>query len=85
MTFCLSLAVGPRLNTDAAKRFVRNALWEAEEQQREGGEPQGKEKALNNTESGGASTSDADSSRKRKLDTSEETISISDSTKRTCL
>ena len=41
----LILSVGPRLNTSAAKRFVRNALWEAEEQGREGGgaQTQGKD------------------------------------------
>ena len=36
----LNSAVEPRINTDAAKRFVRNALWEAEEQQQPGGEEQ---------------------------------------------
>ena len=44
MTLSVLPAVGVRINTDAAKRFVRNALWEAEqeaEQQQQKGPTEG--------------------------------------------
>lgn len=79
---CLVL-VGPRLNTAAAKRFVRNALWEAEEQER----GQGETSQLQTSEKEQPSEKPDDSdtkggSRKRKLDVEE---TCSDDTKRTRL
>lgn len=59
----LFLIAGVRLNTDAAKRFVRNALWEAEEQQGGAGEDCGKDRTTDDPDN-----SQASGSRKRKLD-----------------
>ena len=62
------------MNTSAAKRFVRNALWEAEEQGREGGgaQSQGKDPPTEGPDGGSVS----DGKRKRRLseeDTATET------------
>lgn len=75
----LFLAAAPRLNTAAAKRFVRSALWESEEQQGEGGEARGKGQPTEEVNSGSCS-----GCRKRKLDNEEEPNS-DNNTKRTHL
>ena len=40
MIVCFVLAAGARINTDAAKRFIRSALWEAEQEAGEQQQPE---------------------------------------------
>ena len=64
--YCVSLAVEPRINTEAAKRFVRNALWEAEEHEKAAGQTPGREQMVD-SQNGGES-----SSRKRKTNSDQD-------------
>ena len=74
MRWFFTLAAAPRLNTAAAKRFVRSALWEAEEQQGEGEEAPrgaGRGQATEDVDTCSGSYSGAGGCRKRKLDNEE--------------
>ena len=50
--FSIILAAGVRINTDAAKRFVRNALWEAEQEAGDQQQQKKKEEGLGESSGG---------------------------------